>query len=370
MRPDPSGSVTAIMACDDADVGGGSRVYKRVAAAAAGDTASMDLSSLTDFPAPPGAVVTEVASAGGLSLRVARWRPTAQRSRGTVCLLQGRSEFIEKYFEVIGELLDRGFHVVAPDWRGQGGSDRPLREPRKGHVDDFEDYDADLRAVVSGVVRRHCPEPHFALAHSMGGAILIRALAATPDLFARVVLTAPMIEIAGLRYPGGARLLAASLDALGLGGSFIPGGGATAVSTRPFPDNPLTRDPARYARSADLIAVAPALGLGDPTVGWVHAAFRAMAPFRDPNYPLALTTPMLIVAGTADTVTVTAAAERFAARLKAGRIMVIPGALHEILMERDAIRELFWAAFDAFLPGTPAGAVLPGSTETTEGPAD
>ena len=66
----------------------------------------------------------------------------------------------------------------------------------------------------------------------------------------------------------------------------------------------------------------------------------------------------------------TAAAERFAARLKAGRIMVIPGALHEILMERDAIRELFWAAFDAFLPGTPAGAVLPGSTETTEGPAD
>jgi lysophospholipase len=30
-------------------------------------------------------------------------------------------------------------------------------------------------------------------------------------------------------------------------------------------------------------------------------------------------------------------------------------ARHEILMERDPLRELFWAAFDAFLPGKCAG---------------
>ena len=40
-------------------------------------------------------------------------------------------------------------------------------------------------------------------------------------------------------------------------------------------------------------------------------------------------------------------------RLKAGRVIVIPGARHEILMERDVLREQFWAAFDAFVPGTP-----------------
>jgi lysophospholipase len=45
--------------------------------------------------------------------------------------------------------------------------------------------------------------------------------------------------------------------------------------------------------------------------------------------------------------------ERFAARLKGGHAIVIPGARHEILMERDAIRDEFWAAFDAFIPGTP-----------------
>ena len=31
------------------------------------------------------------------------------------------------------------------------------------------------------------------------------------------------------------------------------------------------------------------------------------------------------------------------------------GAEHEVLMERDAVREQFWAAFDAFIPGTRVG---------------
>jgi lysophospholipase len=161
-----------------------------------------------------------------------------------------------------------------------------------------------------------------------------------------------MCRIAGLRRPLAARLLAAGLDVLGFGGNFIPGGGETAVTTKPFAGNPVTSDPQRYARAADLVAAAPALGLGDPTIGWVHAAFRAMDPFADPNFPLTIETPVLCIAGTADRVTETAAVERFAARLKAGRALVIPGALHEIMMERDWVREQFWAAFDAFIPGS------------------
>ena len=57
--------------------------------------------------------------------------------RGTVAILGGRGEFIEKYFEVAEDLLSRGLAVATMDWRGQGGSERPLRNARKGHVDDF-----------------------------------------------------------------------------------------------------------------------------------------------------------------------------------------------------------------------------------------
>lgn len=312
----------------------------------------MELVSVPDMAMPAQAVVGLVESSAGTRLRYARWRQTTRRCRGTVCVMTGRSEFIEKYGEVVTELRRRGFAVLAFDWRGQGGSDRPLANPRKGHVDDFEDYQADLTAIIEKVLQPHGPKPWFALAHSMGGAILLLRLARETGPFARVVVTAPMCAIASLKRPTGARLLAASLDVLGFGGNFIPGGGETAVTTKPFAGNPLTADPVRYARSADLVAAAPALGLGDPTIGWVHAAFRAMDAFKDPNFPLAIAAPVLMILAGADTVTSTPAAERVAARLKAGRALVIPGALHEILMERDVVRSLFWSAFDAFVPGT------------------
>jgi len=45
------------------------------------------------------------------------------------------------------------------------------------------------------------------------------------------------------------------------------------------------------------------------------------------------------------------AIEDLASRLRAGSQLVLRGSRHEILQERDSIREQFWAAFDAFIPG-------------------
>src|SRR3954454_10989135 len=55
----------------------------------------------------------------GHRLRAARFAPPST-PRGSVILSTGRSEPIEKYGEVIGELLARGFVVLAHDWAGQG----------------------------------------------------------------------------------------------------------------------------------------------------------------------------------------------------------------------------------------------------------
>ena len=93
------------------------------------------------------------------------------------------------------------------------------------------------------------------------------------------------------------------------------------------------------------------VGLGWPTVGWMHAAFRLMSRFEDPDFPRAIMTPALVIASGADRVTDTRACERFSERLRAGRLIVIDGAEHEIMMERDLFRDQFWAAFDAFIPG-------------------
>jgi lysophospholipase len=304
-------------------------------------------------PAPRQGVVMRVLTDDGVPLRVVRWRPTTRRVRGTVCVLQGRAEFIEKYFEVIRELRRRGFAVVAFDWRGQGASGRQVGNPRKGHVRDFSHYLRDLDALRDQVLEPLMPQPHFALAHSMGGAIALLAAVEGRLPFARLVATGPMLGLSFVRKPASAKVAAVILNALGFGRSFVPGGGETSIAEKPFPGNPLTSDPVRYARNGEAAAAIGDGAIGDPTVGWVSAAFRVMRKLTHAATPLSIRLPTLVVAAGADAVCATPAIERFAARLKGGHAIVIPGARHEILMERDAIRDEFWAAFDAFIKGTP-----------------
>jgi lysophospholipase len=310
----------------------------------------MELFPTADNPVPPGAIVTPVRTADDVLLRAARWVPDGE-PLGTVAIIQGRTEFIEKYFEVIGELLARGFVVVAMDWRGQGLSARDLRDSRRGHVDDFAFFERDLDALHQQVLQFLCPQPWFALAHSMGGAILLAQAHGGRSPFARMVLSAPMVDIAGLRFPRLIRALMEGLDMLGLGTAYVPGGTRKATIEGPFERNDLTSDRVRFERMANILKAAPQLGLGAPTVGWLNAAFRLMDEFADAEYPRRTFTPTLVVGAGADRVVPIRAVERFATRLKVGRLIVIPDSQHEILMERDHIRAQFWAAFDAFIPG-------------------
>ena len=313
----------------------------------------MQLVATPDNPIPPGARVEIVRAADGVQLRTVRWVPQTAL-RGTVAVLTGRAEFIEKYFEVIGQLLSRGFAVAAMDWRGQGGSARPLKNPRKGHIDDFSLFERDLDALVDDVLGPSCPQPWFGLCHSMGGAILLDIAHAGRCPFERLVMTAPMIALSGMRRPRGAQLLAEILDAIGLGGAFAPGGGSKSITNMPFAGNTLTSDPVRYARAADVTVASPDLALGWPTVGWVHAAFRLMRRFADPDYPRKTNIPVLVIAAGDDEIVDTRAIERFVSRLRAGRLIVVEGARHEVMMERDSLRDQFWAAFDQFIPGVEA----------------
>ena len=311
----------------------------------------MKLVSIPANPVPDGATVGTVKTQDGAVLRFARFDPPAGR-KGTLVVLQGRAEFIEKYFEVVHEARARGFAVAMLDWRGQGLSERALANPRKGHVHDFSEYDRDLEAFVKEIVLPDCPAPYYALGHSMGAAVLIRSVQQGRRWFDRIVLSAPMISLvrAGSPY---ARLTARFLRVMGMGSSYIPGGGGTPVNTLPFVGNRLTSDPVRYARTSTVIEAEPALAVGSPTVGWIDSAFRAMLEFADPTYAHHLRQPLLLVAAGQDQIVSTPATGAFAVRLRTGSHLVIPGAKHELLMEQDRYREQFWAAFDAFVPGTP-----------------
>ena len=312
----------------------------------------MSLVSIPANPVPDGVVTGTIKTPDGAELRFARWPPPANR-KGTVCVFAGRGESIEKYFETVRDLQERGFAVAMIDWRGQGHSSRQLKDPRKGYVKSFADFEIDVEAFVNQIVLPDCPPPYFALAHSMGGAVMLRVAHSGKRWFERMVLSAPMIDLPGPSMKLPVRIVIRTLLWTGLGGYFVPGGNAVLTGTSNFINNPLTSDVVRYARNAAIYDEDPTLGIASPTVAWADAAFRAMVEFRATDYPVRIRQPILMLAASNDAIVSTPAIEEFAYHLRGGSHLVIAGAKHEILQEQDRFRSQFWAAFDAFIPGTP-----------------
>lgn len=313
----------------------------------------MKFVSIPANPVPENGLAGVVKTPDGVSLRFGRWEPPPGR-RGTVVILQGRAEYIEKYFETVRDLRVRGFAVATFDWRGQGLSDRAFADRRKGYVRNFSQYAMDLDTIMEQVVLPDCPPPYFVLGHSMGGAIAIRACHDGRRWFDRVVLSAPMLALPPRRFAGLAGPMARFMRLIGRGSAYVPGRseheppGADA-----FIGNVLTSDPVRFARNAAILVEEPDLALGAPTIAWADSALRQMRDFREPSYPAHIRQPLLLVAAGYDQVVWTPAIEDFGMYLLAGRHLILPGARHEILQEQDQFRAQFWAAFDAFVPGTP-----------------
>lgn len=312
----------------------------------------MKLVSIPANPVPDHVVSGSIKTPDGVNLRFARWEPPPSR-KGTVVILQGRAEFIEKYYETAHDLRARGFAVVTFDWRGQGLSDRALSDRNKGYVRTFADYATDLDAVMTQVVLPDCPPPIYALCHSMGAAIVIRALHDGNRSFERVVLSAPMIALPERALTRVAGPLARFIRLLGRGSAYVPAGDQSHSGRQEFIGNVLTSDPVRFARNAAVLEEEPKLGLGAPTVAWADAAMRVMKEFALPSYAGSIRQPILMVAAGRDDVVSTPAIETFGMNLLAGRHLILAGSRHEILQEQDHYRGQFWAAFDAFIPGTP-----------------
>jgi lysophospholipase len=288
-------------------------------------------------------------AAGAVKLRAARFEADGP---GVCLILNGQTEFIEKYFEVIDEFRARGFSVVTFDWRGQGGSDRLLPDRRKAHIEDFTAYDQDLDTVIREVVKPMAEGKSrpIAVAHSMGGNVLLRRLHDVQGEFTAAILSAPMIGIKPRGVPWWlVEKIADRLNRNGPSRDFVWGMGKRDQLKLPFALQIVTSDPKRYARNQGLLAADPELRLNGPTWGWLGAALHAIDRLEQPGYAEAIRTPSLVIGAGRDRVCDTEAVRAFAARMPNAQYVEIAGAQHEILMERDPLRAEWWAAADAFL---------------------
>ena len=319
----------------------------------------MPLVALARNPVPSGAIAGLFPGYDGAPLRFARWTATTAMQRGTVVVVPGRTEFIEKYFETIADLRRRGFGVAIMDLRGQGGSKRPLDNPLKGHVRHFREYDYDLAMFLKDVVMPSMPGPYLALGHSLGGHILLRVAGLGACPFERIIVTGPLIRVAReqLGMPETlARVLVEVVAGVGLSTLALPGLRRVPSAATPFENNILTSDRERYNRALAVIEASPALALGPPTVGWLRAALRSCAMVGALDFPASVKLPVLMVAAGRDEIVSTPVIEDFVPRMKLGTLALIGPARHEILQENDDIRGRFWASFDAYVDAIRAAA--------------
>jgi lysophospholipase len=316
---------------------------------------SAELFEIEGNPVPENAFVDRLTMRDGVSIRYARFAATGRPLKGTVIIVTGRNEYIEKYFETIRDLSERGLGTLIFDLRGQGLSDRLISDPARGYIDDFRDYARDLEEIFEKVALPDCRGPFFLLGHSIGAVIGLLAAPAMVNRIRRMVLLGPLLAYPQLPISTPTlRRITGAMRLFGLGRTYVTGTRDRRAVT-PFAVNKLTTDHTRYERNLTLRRLHPELALAGPTASWVHASCKAIDMIEDPDFLALINVPILIIAAGADEVVSTPAIERLTLRLRAGSMVTIDGARHELLQESDMYREQVLAAFDAFVPGSGEG---------------
>ncbi len=284
----------------------------------------------------------------GIKLRWGLWKTAAQTRCGTVLLLSGRGEYLEKYHETAADLNKRGFDVYSFDWRGQGLSSRMLANRQKGFVETYDDYLGDLDRFMQTIMMPAAEAPYYLLAHSMGGHVGLLYLHDHHRLFKRVVLTAPLIDIA--MPPVLKKMLKAYACVavkLGFGKHYVPGAGN--LKPQRFEVNRLTSDWVRFQRMNRQLAEMPGLAIGGVTHQWLLATFRSIARLLGKGFTEQIDTPLLMVAAGKDEIVSFEAQKAVQKRTPQCHLVTLENAKHEILVEADSIRNQFWKVFDEFL---------------------
>lgn len=295
------------------------------------------------YPLPEGGYLAHFEGKNGWPLRSIVWKPAS--ATATIVLLNGRGDFIEKYAELVADLLAKGFAVAAMDWRGQGLSGNMTDPPRRTHIEDFALWVEDAQIWLDTVVTKYCPSPYKLLGHSMGSHLGLRVMHDRPDFFEKAVLLVPMLGLQTHPFSNVfARRVAKMIVGLGQGERFSFGQlPYSPLFNNVVRMNRLTSDRVRFDHEAAAIASNPALAIGGASYGWAVAAFNSCDLLAAEGYAESISTPTLMLVAEREVLVKNEATAAFAARMPHATYEMIADGRHELLRERDAIRQLVFS---------------------------
>ena len=299
------------------------------------------------FLEPPGFVWGSLVASDGAKLR---WGHLPSATPRAECVIvSGFAECIEKYFETVADLAERGLSVWCLDWRGQGGSERPRRLPSRARP---RRYDRDVSDLA--LFARSLPPPRHRrvlIAHSMGGAIALVCLQQSPELFDAAILSAPMLGIRTGRVPPAlARCITSAARASGLGLCLVPGARRWRPDRTPSPETSrVSSDPERCRLQYSWFSSHARLRVDEATYGWLHQAFGLVRKIVRTQFLSAIHTPILLASAGVEAFVEPAAHRRAAQLLPDCTLIEFPHSKHEPFFERDEIRNAWLAAIDRFI---------------------
>tara|TARA_B100002052_G_scaffold298259_1_gene331229 strand:- start:25557 stop:26510 length:954 start_codon:yes stop_codon:yes gene_type:complete len=301
---------------------------------------------LEDYKPPEGIKCIYLKMEDGKRIRLAYWKKNNQDSnRACVLLQQGHNEFIEKYFETIQELIDRNLDVICYDWRGQGMSDRMIDDVNKQYIEDFNIHSKDLNYILNNFIEKEFSKPLITIAHSMGGHIIL-SFSKEVKIFKGIILSAPML---GFKFEPFLFWLTKFASFFYNKEDYFIGSKPNMGKETDFEENTLTSDYNRYKRTQKLVRKNPNIRLWGVSNAWVIAVKKSLLEMRKKNWAESLDNNFLVINPVKDKVVNSKKTLKMSKRLPNCRVINVKDSKHEILMEKNELREIFWNNFDIFL---------------------
>ncbi len=302
------------------------------------------LIELDEDPAPAGTQAFWFQGIHGVRLRAA-FAPAQGKARGSVLFSPGRSEYLEKFLELARDLTAKGYNFAVIDHRGQGMSDRLLKDSQKGHVESFAHYAQDIEALHKHLGDR-LSGPVFLGAHSMGGLIAADVARRGNLDLAGMALSSPMFGFK--EGSAGQKFIIRAANFLGFKAKSPPGvdgGGAQSENAAAT----LTSDAVRFERDQKRNAINNDIHLGPPTFGWLEAAINLQENMLSPGGCDKISIPVYMATAGAEALVSNSATQQAHKQIPNAVYENIPGALHELIEEQDQYRDRFMEGFFALL---------------------
>ncbi|MEE2744098.1 MAG: alpha/beta hydrolase [Bdellovibrionota bacterium] len=279
---------------------------------------------------------------GANNKRINHFKITGKGKKGAIIFVPGQGEPYIKHFELFYDLLKMGHSpIYTLDLRGQGHSERMLKNPKKGYIDSFDNYIKDFSLFLKKVVLKDKNKNLFLITHSTGGAITLLYLMEDEKrhrMFNKAVFCSPLIKLNTRPFPYAfikwmTELFCKSKFFCRM---YAPGESKFNAYEK-FENNPLTSNENRWYQTQRVSKKAGDIWFNGPTIKWVHEVNKIYPRFK--NYKGKIKLPFLFLQASDDKVVKPKPQEDFCKKMKGNcKFIRIENSKHEILMEKDLVR--------------------------------